>query len=76
MSTKTIELIDPHEHAGRDYPPGTELVLDTDSADWLIALKKAKAVITEFRAGITPAIPASSGKPETSTAHSIKENAA
>lgn len=44
MSTKTIELIDPHEHAGRSYPPGSELTLDADAAEWLIALKKARPV--------------------------------
>ena len=70
MSTKTIELIDPHEHAGRDYPPGTELVLDTDSADWLIALKKAKpAGKTTFRAA--DSVQHGSAQPEPS-----KENAA
>lgn len=44
MSTKTIELIEPHEHAGRGYPSGSELTLPADSADWLIALKKARPV--------------------------------
>ena len=67
MSTKTIELTAPHEHAGRDYPIGSELTLDTDSADWLIALKKAKpAGKTNFRAA--DPVPA---QPEPS-----KENAA
>lgn len=70
MSTKTIELTAPHEHAGRDYPAGSELTLDTDSADWLIALKKAKPV------GTTTSHPAAPGKPETSHANSLKENAA
>lgn len=44
MSSKTIELIDPHEHAGRTYPPGSELTLDAADADWLVALKKARPV--------------------------------
>ncbi|KVW99514.1 DUF7210 family protein [Thiobacillus denitrificans] len=65
MSTKTIELIEPHEHAGRDYPAGSELTLDTDSADWLIALKKAKP------AGKTNSRPADAWQPEPT-----KENAA
>ena len=39
---KTIELIDEHEHAGRTYPPGSELSVAAEDADWLIGLKKAK----------------------------------
>lgn len=42
MSTKKIELLQPHEHAGREYPAGCELTLPVDAADWLIALKVAK----------------------------------
>lgn len=69
MSTKTIELTAPHEHAGRDYPAGSELTLPADSADWLIALKKAKpAGKTNFRA-------AEPAQPETSPLNSIKEKA-
>jgi len=70
MSKKTIELIDPHEHAGRDYPPGSELTLDTDSADWLIALKKAKPVLSraEGPAGTKTSRTAEPAQPETSHA--------
>lgn len=69
MSTKTIELIEPHEHAGREYPPGCELTLDTDSADWLIALKKAKPAGKHSTRAADAA--QSESKPE-----STKENAA
>lgn len=44
-----IELLEPHEHAGRTYPAGGRLnlalhKLDLDSAAWLIGLGKAKQV--------------------------------
>lgn len=44
-----IELLAPHEHAGRAYPAGTRLnlalhALDVDSAAWLIGIGKAKQV--------------------------------
>lgn len=39
---KTIELTEPHTHAGRDYTPGSVITMDADSADWLIGLKRAK----------------------------------
>lgn len=44
-----IELVEPHEHAGREYPVGARLNLalhglDHDSAVWLIGLKKAVQV--------------------------------
>lgn len=75
MSTKTIELIEPHEHAGRNYPVGSELTLDADAADWLIALKVAKPAASHSTR------PASAGKPEPTPAESghpesTKENAA
>lgn len=38
---KTIQLLAPHEHAGREYPAGAKLTLPADSADWLVALGKA-----------------------------------
>lgn len=38
---KKIELTAPHEHAGRNYPVGSELTLADDEADWLVALKVA-----------------------------------
>lgn len=39
---KTVELLKEHEHAGRTYPIGASLTLDTDSADWLISIGVAK----------------------------------
>jgi hypothetical protein len=47
-----IELTAKHTHAGRDYPPGTVLVLadvglDSESAQWLVSLKRAKWVQPE-----------------------------
>ncbi|MFA7269836.1 MAG: hypothetical protein WC073_10870 [Sterolibacterium sp.] len=38
-----IELILPHEHAGRNYPAGSVLDLPTDAAEWLIAIKAANS---------------------------------
>lgn len=58
MSSKTIELNAPHEHAGRDYPAGSRLTLDADAADWLIALKVAKPAADT---------PAAAAKPHTRT---------
>lgn len=40
--TKTIELLKPHEHGGREYPAGATLTLPADAADWLVSLKTAK----------------------------------
>lgn len=40
---KKIILLQPHTHAGREYPAGAELELDADSAAWLISLNVAKA---------------------------------
>lgn len=40
--TKTIELLKPHEHGGREYPAGAQLTLPADSADWLVGIKTAK----------------------------------
>lgn len=40
----SVELLRPHTHAGRDYPPGSVLDLDPDSAAWLISLGVARAV--------------------------------
>ncbi len=42
-NTKQIELIKPHRHAGRDYPPGAVLELPAAKADWLIGIGSAKA---------------------------------
>lgn len=38
---KKIELTAQHEHAGRNYPVGSELTLQDEEADWLVALKVA-----------------------------------
>lgn len=43
-TTKTIELLRAHEHGGREYPPGAELTLPADAADWLVGIKAAKPV--------------------------------
>ncbi len=42
-----IELLKPHTHAGKRYPPGERLDLDEPSAKWLIELKVAKAASPE-----------------------------
>jgi len=42
-----IELLKPHTHAGKRYPPGERLDLDETSAKWLIDLKVAKAAPPE-----------------------------
>lgn len=42
---KKVELLQPHTHAGRDYPPGSELTLDDDAAAWLIALRVAQPAV-------------------------------
>lgn len=44
-----IELLKPHEHAGREYPAGARLnlalhQLDLDAAAWLIGIAVAKQV--------------------------------
>ena len=39
--TKTVYLLKPHRHAGRDYPMGAELELAESKATWLIGLKVA-----------------------------------
>ena len=39
---KQIELIKPHRHAGRDYPPGALLSLPVAKADWLIGVGSAR----------------------------------
>ncbi|RYF54919.1 MAG: hypothetical protein EOO27_22440 [Comamonadaceae bacterium] len=38
---KTVYLLKPHRHAGRDYPKGAELDLPESKAAWLIGLKVA-----------------------------------
>lgn len=55
----TIELCEPHRHAGRDYPAGGTLELPKRKADWLIGTKRAKAVTGETPepASVAPATP-------------------
>lgn len=36
-----IELTQPHEHAGRNYPAGSVIDLPDDAAEWLVAIKAA-----------------------------------
>lgn len=38
---KTVYLLKPHRHAGRDYPTGAPLDLPESKAQWLIGLKVA-----------------------------------
>ena len=52
----TIELLQPHTHAGVLYPRGTRLDLDETAARWLIERGGAQPVAT-------PATPASDTKP-------------
>lgn len=40
----TIELLQPHTHAGQAYPPGATLDLPDDTARWLIEIGVARAV--------------------------------
>lgn len=47
---KTIELLAPHTHAGRDYPIGGVITIDADAADWLIGCKRAKEATKGSRA--------------------------
>jgi len=47
MKPMKIELLKPHTHAGKRYPPGERLDLDEASAKWLIDLKVAKAATPE-----------------------------
>jgi hypothetical protein len=35
---KTVHLLKPHRHAGRDYPTGAPLDLPESKAQWLIGL--------------------------------------
>ena len=39
---KTLELVKPHRHAGRDYQPGAQLTLPAHKADWLIGIGCAR----------------------------------
>lgn len=40
---KTIHLVKPHRHAGRNYPAGAQITLAAHKADWLIGVGTAKA---------------------------------
>lgn len=59
---KKITLTQPHEHAGRDYPPGAVLTLDDDQADWLISLGRAEDATLKADPEKAPAKPAKAGK--------------
>ena len=39
----SITLLQPHRHAGRDYPAGSTLTLPARKADWLIAIGVARS---------------------------------
>lgn len=41
ITQKAVKLTKPHTHAGRDYPPNAVVTMDSDSADWLIAIGSA-----------------------------------
>ena len=41
-----ITLLQPHTHAGRDYPTGAELDIAPLDAEWLVAIKTAEPVTT------------------------------
>lgn len=42
MTTTRIELLQPHRHAGRDYPAGAKLSIADRKAAWLIGIGVAK----------------------------------
>lgn len=44
---RRIKLLKPHGHAGRDYPAGSEVTMDPDSAQWLIDIGSAAALTTD-----------------------------
>lgn len=37
-----VELLQPHTHAGKDYPAGSIIEIDRDRAEWLIAIGVAR----------------------------------
>lgn len=41
---KQIKLLKPHTHAGREYAAGDVILMDAESADWLISLGVAEEV--------------------------------
>lgn len=38
-----VELLKPHNHAGREYSAGEAIEMDKDAAEWLISIGSAKA---------------------------------
>lgn len=44
---KTVTLLKPHRHQGRDYPIGAQLKLHGDRADWLIGIGRAELAPAE-----------------------------
>lgn len=48
-STKTVTLLSPHRHQGRDYPAGAALTLHADRADWLVGIGRAEHVPVETK---------------------------
>lgn len=52
--TKTVYLLKPHRHAGRDYPKGAELELPESKAAWLIGLKVASKTPPDTNNTATP----------------------
>lgn len=58
MTTTRIELLQPHRHAGRDYPAGAKLSIADRKASWLIGIgvaKEAPAVAPASTPATTPA---------------------
>lgn len=50
-----IRLLKAHTHGGREYPPGAELDLSADQAQWLKGLKVAEDAPTSAATPVTPA---------------------
>ena len=42
-----IELLKPHTHAGKAYPPGAVIALDDDLARWLLDTGVTRIPITQ-----------------------------
>lgn len=46
-----IELTQPHEHAGRNYPAGSVIDLPDDAAEWMIAIGNAVKQVRSEESG-------------------------
>lgn len=46
-----VKLKAPHTHDGRDYPANAVITMDSDSAEWLIGLGKARAATAKDVSG-------------------------